>query len=69
MHALTFVSIELSAGSGSIYCIKGTHPELKADWLNGNTIEILIPTIREEVERVNQVRTYGETITIVYNEQ
>lgn len=69
VHALTFVSIELPAGSGSIYCIKGTHPELKADWLNENTIEVQIPSIREEVMRVNQVRTYGETITIFYNEQ
>jgi len=69
VNALTFVSIELPAGSGSIYCIKGTHPELKADWLNEHTIEVRIPAIREEVERVNEVITYGETITILYNEQ
>ena len=68
VHALTFVSIELPAGSGSIYCIRGTHPELKSDWLNENTIEVRIPSTREEIERVNQVRTYSETITILYNE-
>ena len=67
-HALTFISLELPAGSGSIYCIKGRHTELKANWLNEHTIEVRIPAIREEVERINRVRTYGETITILYNE-
>jgi hypothetical protein len=69
VNALTFVSIELPAGSGSIYCVKGTHPELKADWLNEHTIQVQIPAIREEVKRITQVKTYGETITIVYNKQ
>jgi hypothetical protein len=66
--ALSFVSIELPTGSGSIYGIRGEHPELKAEWLDQNTIEILIPKIREEIDKVYQVRTYGEVINIIYKE-
>jgi len=68
-HSLTFVSIELPTGSGSIYCIKGQHPELKADWLDKQTVEVQIPAKREEVERINKVELYGETINILYKEQ
>ena|SRR5689334_19117913 len=66
--ALSFVSIELPAGSGSIYGIRGEHPELKAEWLDQNTIEILIPKVREEIDKVYRVRTYGEVINIIYKE-
>ena len=65
-NSLTVVAIELPAGSGSIYCIKGSCHELKADWLDEHTIEIQIPAIREETQRVSQVSTYGETIKIIY---
>jgi hypothetical protein len=67
--SLTFVSIELPTGSGSIYCIKGMHPGLKADWLDEQTVEVKIPAIREETERISKVKIYGETINILYIEQ
>lgn len=67
-NRLTFVSIELPTGSGSIYCIKGFHPELKADWLDSGTVEVQIPTVRKEVQRVNRVKVYDETISIMYKE-
>jgi hypothetical protein len=65
-NSLTVVAIELPAGSGSIYCIKGSFNELKAGWLDEHTIEIQIPAIREETQRVSQISTYGETIKIIY---
>ena len=65
-HSLTFVTIELPAGSGSIYCVKGERPEITANWLDEHTIEVQVPTIRVEIERVNQVSTYGETMDILY---
>jgi hypothetical protein len=68
-HALTYVSIELPTGSGSIYSVKGSHPEVKADWLDAQTIEVQIPAIREEVQRISRVSMYGETINILYKEQ
>jgi hypothetical protein len=67
-NSLTVVVIELPTGSGSIYCIKGSCRELKADWLDEHTIEVQIPAIREETQRVSQVSTYGETIKILYKE-
>ena len=67
-NRLTFVSIELPTGSGAIYCIKGFHPDLKADWLDSGTVEVQIPTVREEVERVKKVKVYDETINILYKE-
>jgi hypothetical protein len=65
--SLTFVIIELPTGSSSIYCVKGHHPMLTADWLDTETIEINIPGVLEEMERVTTVRMYEETIRIVYN--
>jgi hypothetical protein len=67
-NCLTFVSIELPTGSGSIYCIKGNHPSLTAEWLDSQTIEIRIPGVREEIERVTIVKMYNETIHIRYKE-
>ena len=46
-NSLTSVVIELPTGSGSIYCIKGLCPELKADWLDEHTIEIQIPAFKK----------------------
>lgn len=66
---LTFVTIELPTGSGGIYAIKGSHPELKAHWLNEHTVEVQIPTVRDEIERVSTVKMYAETINILYKEQ
>jgi hypothetical protein len=63
---LTFVSIELPTGSGSIYCVKGYHPKLTADWLDTQTVEINIPSVLDEIERVTTVRMYNETIKILY---
>jgi hypothetical protein len=67
-NSLTFVSIELPTGSGSIYCIKGHHPHLVANWMNDHTIEIQIPIVREEIERVDLVNMYAERIHIIYKE-
>ena len=66
--SLSFVSIELPTGSGSIYCMKGKNPLLTAKWLNNQTIEIQIPIIREEVERISVVKMYKESIQIIYKE-
>jgi hypothetical protein len=68
VHSLTYVCIELPTASGSIYCIRGLH-NLKADWPDKQTIEIIIPKIRDEVERVHLIKMYNETITIQYKEQ
>lgn len=67
-NSLTFVSIELPTGSGSIYCIRGHHPHLSANWINNNTIEIQIPSVRDEIERVELVKMYTERIQITYKE-
>lgn len=68
-HSLTFVSIELPTGSGSIYCIRGLHKNVEADWLDDHTIEIQIPLKREELKRINTVKVYNETIDILYKEE
>lgn len=68
-QSLTFISIELPTGSGSIYCIKGLHTDLKADWIDDHTVEVRIPPKRDEVERIGKVKVYDETISIVYKEQ
>ena len=67
-NSLTFVSIELPTGSGSIYCIRGHHPHLLANWINNNIIEIQIPSVREEIERVDLVKMYTERIHVTYKE-
>jgi hypothetical protein len=67
-NSLTFVSIELPTGSSSIYCIRGKHPLLTAKWLDSQTIEILIPSVREEIERITIVKIYSESIHIIYKE-
>ncbi|MDE3235492.1 MAG: hypothetical protein KGO81_06010 [Bacteroidota bacterium] len=67
-NCLTCVSIELPTGSGSIYCIRGKNPVLTADWLDSQTIEIRVPSVREEVKRVEIVKMYSETIHILYKE-
>lgn len=67
-NSLTFVSIELPTGSSSIYCIRGKHPLLTAKWLDNQTIEIQIPSVREEIERIKVVKMYSENIHIIYKE-
>ena len=67
-NSLTFVSIELPTGSSSIYCIRGKHPQLTAKWLDNQTIEIQIPSVREEIERIKVVKMYSESIQIIYKE-
>jgi len=67
-HSLTYVFIELPTGSSSIYCIRGKHPLLTAKWLDNQTIEIQIPSVREEIERIKVVKMYSESIQIIYKE-
>ena len=67
-RCLTFVSIEVPTGSGSIYCVRRRHPEMTAEWLDTKTVEIQIPSVREEVEKVTSVRMYDETIRVLYKE-
>jgi|GEM_PF-1883486 hypothetical protein len=67
-NCLTYVSIVLPTGSGSIYCIKGKNILLTAGWLDSETIEIRIPSVREEIERVEIVKMYSDTIRIIYKE-
>jgi hypothetical protein len=68
LNTLTCVVIELPTGSGSIYSIKGNHSELHAGWLDADTIEIKIPSFREEIDRVSQIGIFEEKIKIVYKE-
>lgn len=67
-YSLTSVALELETGSGSIYCIKGVHTNLKANWLDEHTIEVQIPPERDEVEKVSKVRIYDETINVIYKD-
>lgn len=66
---LTSVVLELPTGSGSIYCVRGLHGELTADWLDAQIVEIRIPKVREEVQRVRTVRMYNEIISVMYKEE
>jgi len=66
--SLSFVSIELPTGSGTIYCMKGKQPLLTAKWLDSRTVEIQIPSVRNEVERISVVKMYKESIKIIYKE-
>jgi hypothetical protein len=69
IHCLTYVVIELRGGSGSIYCIRGLHPGLNAYWKDDHTIVIEIPREREEIERRQQVSSFGYVINIEYLEK
>jgi hypothetical protein len=67
-RALTNVQVLLPTISGCIYCIRGGYPNINAVWLDDHTIEIKVPAIAEEIERVNKVKYDGEIINILYKE-
>ncbi len=64
-RSLTCVQVLLPTTSGVIYCCTGSHPKLKAAWIDDHTIELEIPVTDEEITRVNQVRYHNETIRII----
>jgi hypothetical protein len=67
-RSITTLQILLPTDSGVIYSVKGSFPDMKADWRANHIIEIEVPKTTEELERVSQVIYNGETIKIVYKE-
>jgi hypothetical protein len=67
-RALTQIQILLPESGGCIYCIRGSYPDINAVWVERHRIEIKVPAIAEELERVRKVKYHGEIIDIVYNE-
>jgi hypothetical protein len=67
-NAFTCVQILLPTVSGVIYCCKGPYPNIKADWIDNNTIEITKPVNAKEVDRISRVKYHDEIFTIRYKD-
>jgi hypothetical protein len=68
IHSLTYVVVQLRGGSGSIYSIRGRHPNLKAYWKDDHTIVIEVPQERKDTLRYMQVSSFGHVVNIEYLE-
>lgn len=66
--ALTHIQILLPTRSGAIYCIRGDYPDIKAVWKEPHVIEIEVPAIAEEFERVRRIQYEGEIINVLYRD-
>lgn len=67
-HALTYVVIELKAGSGTIYGALGEKLPLKTYWKDDNTVVVKTKREYKILDKYNQVSSYGDIVKIEYIE-
>lgn len=67
-HALTYIVIELKAGSGTIYGALGEKLPIKTYWKDDNTVVVETKKNYEILNKYKQVSSYGNVVKIEYVE-